>query len=92
MSQQLRRTSVAIRRRGLTLIELVVDPQGITAGHFAAGLDENDDPTTSVVAEAITSDDRTARRFRITVRAQIAISGRLFTINAYFSRDPIKGA
>ncbi len=66
--------------------------QGVTAGHFVAGVDENDDPTTSTVAETISSADRTARRFRITIRAQNAIAGRLFTFNAYFSRDPIQGA
>lgn len=86
---------ITVDAQGQALVVGVIEgllQQGIAAGHFAAGLDENDDPTTSVVAETITSADRTARRFRITVRAQIAISGRLFTINAYFSRDPIQGA
>lgn len=55
---------------------------GVAAGHFVAGQVE-------AVAEAITSSDLTARQLRFTVRAQFAVSGRLFTFNCYFSREPI---
>ena len=56
--------------------------QGVEAGHFVAGQTES-------TAETITSADLTAREMRFTIRAQLAVSGRLFTFNCYFSRDPI---
>lgn len=86
---------LTVDRNGQSVVVGLCDgllQQGVTAGHFVSGVDENDDPTTSTVAETISSADRTARRFRITIRAQNAIAGRLFTFNAYFSRDPIQGA
>lgn len=65
----------------LALIEGLL-AQGVDAGHFVAG-------QTEAVAESITSSDLTNREMRFTIRAQLAVSGRLFTFNAYFSRDPI---
>jgi hypothetical protein len=55
---------------------------GVSAGHFVVG-------QTEAIAETITSADRDARTMRFTVRAQLAVSARLFTFNCYFSRDPI---
>lgn len=65
----------------LTVIEALLQ-QGVGAGHFIAG-------QTEAVAEAITSDDLTARELRFTVRAQDATTGRLFTFDCNFSREPI---
>lgn len=56
--------------------------QGVAAGHFASG-------QTSATAETITSTDLANRRMRFTIRAQDAVSGRLFTFDLYASRDPI---
>jgi hypothetical protein len=56
--------------------------QGEQAAHFAVG-------QTSVVAETITSTDRSLQRMRFTVRAQDAVAARLFNFTVYFSRDPI---
>ena len=56
--------------------------QGVAAGHF-------EDGQYTVVAEAITSADITARRMRVTVRAQNVVSARLFTFNLYFSTTPV---
>ena len=69
------------QRKILALIEGLLD-QGVAAGHFVAG-------QTEAIAEAITSTDLDAREMRFTIRAQFAVSARLFEFNAYFSRDPI---
>jgi len=69
------------QRKILALIEGLLD-QGVAAGHFVAG-------QTSAVAETITSTDLDDRNMRFTIRAQLAVSARIFTFTAYFSRDPI---
>lgn len=59
-----------------------------TAGdspHFIVP-DEDDAP---IVAEDITDADRAARTMRFTVRGQIAVSARKFTINLYASTDAL---
>jgi len=73
--------SKAGQKKILALIDGLLQ-QGVAAGHFVEG-------QTSAAAEAITSADLTARRMRFTVRAQLAVSARLFVFNCYFSRDPI---
>lgn len=73
--------SKAGQKKILALIDGLLQ-QGVAAGHFVEG-------QTSAVAEAITSADLAARRMRFTVRAQLAVSARLFVFNCYFSRDPI---
>lgn len=71
--------SKAGQKKILAVVEALL-ATGVSVGHFVDG-------QTEVVAETITSTDRTNRQLRFTVRAQLASSGRLFTFNCYFSRS-----
>lgn len=76
---------IVVDKTGQKKLKNIIDgllAQGVGAGHFVAGQTES-------VAETITSSDLSNRRLRFTVRAQFAVSARLFTFTCYFSRDPI---
>jgi hypothetical protein len=76
---------IVVDATGQAKVQTVIESrlaQGVQAQHFAAG-------QTSVVAETITSTDRSLQRMRFTVRAQDAVAARLFNFTVYFSRDPI---
>ena len=59
-----------------------ITDQGERARHFTPG-------QVVITPETITDADRTARRLRLTVEAQIGISTRLFNITANFSTTPV---
>jgi len=56
--------------------------QGEENGHFSPG-------QTRVTKLPITDADRTARRIRVQVEAQVGIAARQFTVNAYLSQTPV---
>lgn len=77
----IRGQEVAVDAIGQALVVAVV------AGVFqAAETGRHIEPGWTVVAETISTADRTARRLRFTVRATLVVSGRLFTFNVYLSR------
>jgi hypothetical protein len=55
---------------------------GVTAGHFVAG-------QTEVTYPAITDADRAANLIRVEGRAQLVVSGKVFSVTLNFTRDPI---
>lgn len=85
VARSARGQKIIVDASGQTLIQgeiLALLKQGVQAGHFAAG-------QYTSTPETITASDLSTRKMRFTVRAQIAVSGRLFTFNCYFGRDPV---
>ncbi len=68
-------TQVMAAIRGVTSL-------GESIGHFTPG-------QTKIVPFTITAADRTARRLRLQVQAQVGISARIFDVDAYFSQTPV---
>jgi hypothetical protein len=69
---------------GQAVIEAIIGGllrRGVEAGHFEDGF--------TITAETITQSDIDNQRLRFTVRARIAVSARLFTLNVYLSTSPV---
>jgi hypothetical protein len=85
VSHAARGQKIPLTERGQIKIKAEIDAlfeQGVSAGHFVGGQTES-------AMLAITPADTAAERFRCTGRAQIAVSGRVFSFSLNFGRDPL---